>query len=61
VPEIAGITKPFHYPQLLARIGAVLKRVSRARDAHRLTYGEPVVNELSREVTGAGMRVEVCT
>jgi DNA-binding response OmpR family regulator len=31
--------KPFHYPELLARIGAVLKRVSRPRDAHRLTSG----------------------
>jgi DNA-binding response OmpR family regulator len=53
------VTKPFHYPELLARIGAVLKRVSRARDAHRLAYGELVVNMLSREVTVAGMRVEV--
>jgi hypothetical protein len=32
-----------------------------ARDAHRLTYGELVVNMLSREVTVAGMRVEVST
>jgi DNA-binding response OmpR family regulator len=50
------MTKPFHYPELLARIGAVLKRVSRARDAHRLAYGDLVVNILSREV--AGMRVD---
>ena len=53
------VTKPFHYPELLARIGAVLKRVSRARDAHRFAYGDLVVNMLSREVTVAGMRVEV--
>ncbi|HET7170140.1 MAG TPA: response regulator transcription factor [Gaiellales bacterium] len=53
------VTKPFHYPELLARIGAVLKRVSRARDAHELKYGELAVNMLSREVTIAGMRVEV--
>ena len=53
------VTKPFHYPELLARIGAVLKRVSRARDAHRLAYGDLVVNMLSREVTIAGMRVEL--
>jgi DNA-binding response OmpR family regulator len=53
------VTKPFHYPELLARIGAVLKRVSRARDAHRLAYGDLVVNMLSREVTVAGMRVDV--
>jgi DNA-binding response OmpR family regulator len=53
------VTKPFHYPELLARIGAVLKRVSRARSAHELTYGDLVVNMLSREVTVAGMRVEL--
>ena len=53
------VTKPFHYPELLARIGAVLKRVSRARDAHQMRYGELSVNMLSREVTVAGMRVEL--
>ena len=53
------VTKPFHYPELLARIGAVLKRVSRAREAHQLAYGDLVVNVLSREVTVAGMRVEL--
>ena len=53
------VTKPFHYPELLARIGAVLKRVSRARDAHRMAYGDLVVNMLSREVTIAGMRVDL--
>ncbi len=53
------VTKPFHYPELLARIGAVLKRVTRARDAHQLSYGDLVVNILSREVTVAGMRVEL--
>jgi DNA-binding response OmpR family regulator len=53
------VTKPFHYPELLARIGAVLKRVARARDAHQMSYGDLVVNILSREVTVAGMRVEL--
>jgi DNA-binding response OmpR family regulator len=53
------VTMPFHYLELLARIGAVLKRVSRARDAHLLAHGDLVVNMLSREVTVAGMRVEV--
>ena len=53
------VTKPFHYPELLARIAAVLKRVTRARDAHQLSYGDLVVNILSREVTVAGMRVEL--
>jgi DNA-binding response OmpR family regulator len=53
------VTKPFHYPELLARIAAVLKRVTRARDAHQLSYADLVVNILSREVTVAGMRVEL--
>ena len=54
------VTKPFHYPELLARIGAVLKRVSpRARRAISCRYGDLVVNILSREVTVAGMRVEL--
>jgi DNA-binding response OmpR family regulator len=53
------ITKPFHYPELLARIGAVLRRVARARDAHELSHGDLVVNTLSREVTVGGMRVEL--
>jgi DNA-binding response OmpR family regulator len=53
------VTKPFHYPELLARIGAVLKRVSRVRDAHQLAHGDLVVNVLSREVTVAGMRVDL--
>jgi signal transduction histidine kinase len=43
----------------LARIGAVLKRVTRARDAHQLTYGDLTVNILSREVTVGGMRVDL--
>jgi DNA-binding response OmpR family regulator len=33
--------------------------VSRARNAHQLAYGDLVVNILSREVTVAGMRVEL--
>ena len=53
------VTKPFHYPELLARIGAVLKRETRARDAHHRSYGDLVGNIHSREVTDAGMRVEL--
>jgi DNA-binding response OmpR family regulator len=53
------VTKPFNYLELLARIGAVLKRVTRARDAHQLSYGDLAVNILSREVTVAGMRVDL--
>src|ERR671925_521943 len=59
VPATAGITKPFHYPELLARIGAVLMRMARARSGHELRYGDLLVNTLSREVTVAGMRVDL--
>jgi DNA-binding response OmpR family regulator len=51
------VTKPFHYPELLARIGAVMKRVSRAREKHLLRVGELVVNTMAREVTLGGMQV----
>ena len=51
------VTKPFHYPELLARIGAVLKRVSRARDAHQLvrTAIWPSTSSRARSPS-AGMR-----
>ena len=57
MPDPAGITKPFHYPELLARIGALMKRVSRARERHVIRVGDLVVNTMSREVTMAGMEV----
>jgi DNA-binding response OmpR family regulator len=44
------VTKPFHYPELLARIGVLLKRVSRVRESHLLRCGALTVNTLSREV-----------
>ena len=59
MPAPARITKPFHYSELLARIGAVLMRMARARRGHELRYGDLLVNTLSREVTVAGVRVEL--
>jgi two-component system phosphate regulon response regulator PhoB len=53
------VTKPFHYPELLARIDAVLKRVRRRDESHLLRAGELVVNTLSREVTVNGMEVSL--
>ena len=47
-------TKPFHYPELLARISSLLKRVQRIDESHLLRTGELVVNTLSREVTMGG-------
>jgi DNA-binding response OmpR family regulator len=48
------VTKPFHYPELLARIGALLKRVSRVANRDQLRVGDLVVNTLSKQVTVAG-------
>jgi len=51
------VTKPFHYEELLARIGVLLKRARRHEDRHVLRVGELTVNTLSREVCVAGHRV----
>src|SRR4051794_13650699 len=59
VPAAASITKPFHYPELLARIGAILARVSRSRDREVIRHGELTVNTLSREVTVGGIKVDL--
>jgi DNA-binding response OmpR family regulator len=53
------VTKPFHYPELLARIGAVLGRVSRGRDREVIRHADLAVNTLSREVTVAGILVDL--
>src|SRR6476469_5065639 len=51
--------KPFHYPELLARIGAILARVSRSRDREVIRHGDLSVNTLSREVTVGGIKVDL--
>jgi DNA-binding response OmpR family regulator len=53
------VTKPFHYPELLARIGVLLKRVSRVANRDQLRVGDLVVNTLSKQVTVAGVVVPV--
>jgi len=53
------VTKPFHYPELLARIGAILARVSRSRDREVIRHGDLTVNTLSREVTVGGIKVDL--
>ena len=51
------VTKPFHYPELLARIGALLKRVRRLQERDQLRVGELVVDTLAREVTLGGVQL----
>lgn len=51
------VTKPFHYPELVARIAAVRSRTTRVRERHVHQVRDLTVNTLSREVTAGGMRV----
>jgi DNA-binding response OmpR family regulator len=51
------VTKPFHYPELLARIAVLLKRVRRLQQREQLRVGELVVDTLAREVTVGGVQV----
>ena len=61
VPDPAGITKPFNYQELLARIGVLLRRTRRADDRHVLRVGELVVNTLAREATVGGIMLALST
>jgi len=53
------VTKPFHYPELLARISGLLKRANRIDERHKLVVGELIVNTLSKEVTVGGLAVHL--
>jgi two-component system, OmpR family, phosphate regulon response regulator PhoB len=48
------VTKPFHYPELLARIGGLLRRVTRTADMSQFRVHELVVDTLAKRVTVAG-------
>ncbi len=53
------IVKPFHYPELVARIGAVLRRANGRRDRGVLQVGELRIDPVSREVDLDGARIEL--
>jgi DNA-binding response OmpR family regulator len=53
------VVKPFHYPELVARISAVLRRASGRRDQGVLQVGELRIDPVSREVTLDGARIEL--
>jgi DNA-binding response OmpR family regulator len=53
------VVKPFHYPELAARIGAVLRRASSRRDQGVLVVGELRIDPVSREVTLDGRLIEL--
>jgi DNA-binding response OmpR family regulator len=53
------VVKPFHYQELVARIGAVLRRASGRRDKGVLQVGELRIDPVSREVTLDGQEVDL--
>jgi len=53
------LTKPFAFAELLARIEVLLRRVSRAEPATRLTVADLEMDLVGRKVTRAGRPVEL--
>lgn len=53
------VVKPFHYPELVARIAAVLRRSSGRKERGVLQVGELLVDPVAREVTLGGSKVEL--
>jgi DNA-binding response OmpR family regulator len=53
------VVKPFHYEELVARIGAVLRRASGRRDQGVLQVGELRIDPVSREVTLDGKQIDL--
>jgi DNA-binding response OmpR family regulator len=53
------VVKPFHYPELVARITAVLRRARGRRNRGALQVGELRIDPVSREVTVGDRRIEL--
>jgi len=59
--EIGGddyLVKPFAFPELLARINALIRRASAAPASSELTVGDLTLDLLSRRATRAGREIE---
>jgi two-component system, OmpR family, response regulator len=59
--EIGGddyLVKPFAFPELLARINALIRRASAAPASSELTVGDLTLDLLSRKATRAGREIE---
>jgi two-component system OmpR family response regulator len=53
------LTKPFAFSELLARIQALIRRATQAREPTRLTVGALTMDLLTREVKRAGEKIEL--
>jgi DNA-binding response OmpR family regulator len=53
------VSKPFHYPELLARMAALIARSRRSEQGHITRVGDLVINTLSRQVRVAGHPVRL--
>ena len=53
------LTKPFAFPELLARVQALIRRSSRTPETPRLTVGDLTLDRLSRHVERQGRRIEL--
>jgi DNA-binding response OmpR family regulator len=53
------LTKPFSFPELLARVQALIRRASGVTEPSRLTAGNLSVDLLRREVTREGVKIDL--
>ena len=53
------LTKPFSFSELLARVQALIRRATGAREATRLAVGDLSLDLLKREVYRAGKRIDL--
>jgi two-component system OmpR family response regulator len=53
------LTKPFAFSELLARIRALIRRASGAKEPSRLRVGDLALNLMSREVTRGGRKIDL--
>jgi len=53
------LTKPFAFSELLARVQALIRRATHAPESTRLTAGDVTLDLVTREVTCAGLPVEL--
>ena len=53
------LTKPFAFSELLARIQALIRRAAHTPETTRLSVGDLHLDLLSREVTCAGVKIEL--